>query len=156
MASRLKRSIWPGILIAPLAAPILFYLGYLIVASTQTNPGEVFGGLFVSAFIIFSFATPVSYVAFLVLGAPYIFWLKSKDQLKLWPCSLGGAVFGSVVFTLFWLVTLVGTPMFPEPLYWQLVCALGIGAVLGVGVAVSFCALTGLSTESPTQHGRFD
>ena len=137
------------LLFAPLTAPVLYYLGVLVFSST---PIEGMKDIIIGFLFVFVFAAPVSYVASLILGIPFVLWLRSKGRLNFWSCSLGGIPLGAVAFVLF-LVSVSGMPILTEVKLWEVAWFLGAGGALGFGVATVFCLITGTTFRSSGTSG---
>lgn len=125
-------------LISPLVAPALFFLGYIVFVD---GPNYEVDDLFVLLVISLVFASPVSYLASLIFGYPYIKILKRFDLLSTLSITLGGVFFGAISFIAFWgffwdLNFLLSSSL------GDLAHMAGIGAVLGGGVSFCFACLT--------------
>lgn len=144
MPKKTKRPIWLGALLAPLAAPVIYYVGVLIFSRA---PIEGVKDILTGLLIVFVFAAPVSYLASLILGVPFVMLLKAKDRLSFWWCSLGGIPLGAVSFVLF-LVAVSGMPILTEVRLWEIAWFIGAGGALGFGVASTFCTITGITIRS--------
>ena len=124
-------------LISPLVAPALYFLGFIIFVDGPKNEVD---DLFVLLVISLVFASPVSYLASLIFGYPYIKILKRFDLLTTSFITLGGVLFGALSFIAFWgfvwdLNFLLSSS------FGDLVHMAGIGAVLGGGVSFCFACL---------------
>ena len=137
----MKRPLWLGLLFAPLAAPVLYYIGVLVFSST---PIESAKDVFTGFLFVLVFAAPVSYVASLLLGVPFVMLLRFKGRLNFWWCSLGGVLLGIVAFLLF-IVAVSGMPILTEVRLLEVAWFVGAGGALGFGVASTFCAITGIT-----------
>jgi len=131
------RPILLGGVIAPLAAPVVFFLGLLLISTF--HDGAVVGlqdwqALLLAATV---FVLPVSYLATWIFGVPYIAWLQSRARLTTLNVCVGAVMFGVISA---WVYQWIGKA---EPLQMS---SLAFGALLGAGlalpVAVAFCAVT--------------
>jgi hypothetical protein len=84
----------------------------------------------IAALFFFAFGLPISYVAMLVLGLPYVLWLRSHNWLTWVPVYVGSALLGSAIWTGYWQMSL------RPP---SLLKTLPVGAVIGLLVGILFC-----------------
>lgn len=132
-----------GLLLAPLAAPLLYFAGVLVYSPVETTiAGLGVGLLFVSVFV-----APVSYAGSLLLGLPVIALLRAKGQLSIYSCLLSGI---SIGFVLGGLIAWAFADFKPwsqvatNALLWLAT----VGGVLGVSVALCFCFIAGITLRS--------
>ncbi|MEW8187517.1 MAG: hypothetical protein AB2794_21210 [Candidatus Thiodiazotropha endolucinida] len=130
--------------ISPLAAPILYFVGAILF---NREVDLELNGLFHLALVLLFIAAPVSYIATLVLGVPYYRLLKKLNRVSGVNLILGGVVFGVVTFLLFW-ATPFGLGLLTALDREELLNIIGIGAVLGGGVACCFYLLSGITNRS--------
>lgn len=75
---------------------------------------------------VFLFGLPVSYGVMLLLGLPYLLWLRSRDRLTWLSVCTGSAVIGSAVWAGYWRLSFN-----PPPLERTILVGLFIGIVVG-------------------------
>lgn len=137
------RPLWVGGLIAPFAAPIVFFLVLLLLSVAKD--GWVLGmqswetGI-VSAVV---FVLPVSYLATWFLGMPYIYWLRQKSRLSMLRVCTVAVVFGAVSMWVFQAFGKNGSVTWV-----QLIQGALIGALLAVCVALPLCWIVGIPTRT--------
>ena len=126
-----KHPLWRGVLLAPLAAPICFLLvGFCYVLATQglRGLGDWPAGI---AFALV-FGLPLSYAAMLILGLPFVLWLRSIQQLKAIFVCIGSVLAGAISMPTF-IAILGNNPSQP------IVRNCLIGAGLGLASGIAFC-----------------
>ena len=133
-----------GIVFAPLAAPLCYYFGVLVLSSKEI---ESFGH-FISGLLITSvFALPVSYLASIIFGLPAVYLLRKYNRLNIWNLTLSATVLGALIFFTFILVgteyAKVDIILNPELIWFML-----SGGAMASSVAISFWYISGISTES--------
>lgn len=124
-----KAIIWKGALIAPLGGPLSMTLALTWDAAASEGLKGLHD-LHFAVLFIFAFGLPISYGAMLVLGLPYLLWLRSKDRLTWIPVCAGAVLLGLVV----WLAFLY-SGLRPE----ALLHTVPFGALIGLAVGVLFC-----------------
>jgi hypothetical protein len=129
-----KRPIWLGFLIAPLAAPLAFIV--VLAAYDAASGGiEDIIRFLKGTVIFFIIGVPISYGAMLVLGLPYVLWLKRLGRFTSNYICLGAIVSGAITFTAYW----AGGRNLPQPLvYYSL-----LGSLLGLVSGLVFVATVG-------------
>lgn len=137
------RSILLGGLIAPLAAPVIFFLGTSLISVFRDGPVVGLHDWQAGLLLVMVFVLPVSYLATWVLGVPYIFWLRSRSRLTATHVCAGAVVFGVISAWVYQCIGKVG-PLQMEHLAWGAL----FGAGLALCVAMAFCLVTGISSES--------
>ncbi|WP_198266488.1 hypothetical protein [sulfur-oxidizing endosymbiont of Gigantopelta aegis] len=126
--------------IAPLVAPIVYFIGSLILGgSEQINS---FKDFYMIALMFFYFAIPVSYAVTAILGMPIYFILMQFKCLSLTSLSLSGMLLGSAV-VIFALSAIVGFR--DDYTVQEYVWFFFIGAGLGLSVSYTFARIAGLS-----------
>ena len=118
------RPIWAGSLLAILAPGISITVWGLLQAM-PLGKGDLFG---IPA-LAFLFSVPVTAVAYLFMGLPYILWLRSIGWMSVLTVCLGAMAIGAVTW---WI--LLGANRF-GPLI--------IGAGFGLVSSVGFCIGSG-------------
>jgi len=132
-----RRSIWLGSLAAILAPPICF----LVPEAFRLWDRGTIGYLIGNSIIFLTVAIPVSLLAMLTLGLPYVMWLRARGLLNATLVCLGSSAIGSVVLSLLtWLLSWDHRP--PG------LSQLGLGAGLGLVAGVSFSLAAGLTIRS--------
>jgi hypothetical protein len=132
-----KRSLWLGSLAAAIAPPICILVPEMFRLSGRGS----FGYLLSNSVVFLAIAIPVSLVAVICLGLPYVLWLRSRSWLDAIAICAGATVIGAAVFSLLvwgvsWDHRLPGLPH------------IGLGAALGLGAGISFSLATGLTMRS--------
>lgn len=127
-------SIWKPALIAPLGVPLAITLAMAWESVSNFGlPG--LRDLPSAMFFVFLFGLPISYIAMLLLGLPYLMWLRSKGWLSWMSVCMGAAVLGSVIWAAAW-----GFGRQPQPL----TRTIPIGALIGLVAGVIFSAVARL------------
>lgn len=128
MTSR-QQPIGKAVLIAPVAAP----LAITVWAAWEAVSVSGIAGLRdvpIVALLLFAFGLPISYIAMLLLGLPYLLWLRSRNLLTWTPVCAGAALLGAIVWTGYWQLSL------SPP---SILKTLPVGALIGLLVGVLFC-----------------
>jgi hypothetical protein len=128
-----RQPVWKAVAIAPAAAPLAITAG---VAWDLVSVSGVEGlrDLPIAALFFFAVGLPISYFAMLILGLPYVLWLRSRNWLTWLPVYVGSAALGAVVWSGYWQMSL-RPPRLPQ--------TLALGAVIGLVVGVVFCWIAG-------------
>ena len=128
------RPIWIGGLIAPLAAPILFFFALLFFSVTKDGltAGLQSWQAGVAASLIF--VLPVSYATMWALGMPYIYWLQRKSRLSMLRICVAAIVLGAFGVWVFQQIGKSGPLDVAQLMHGAL-----IGAGLAFSVALVFC-----------------
>lgn len=130
-----KPSVWKATLIAPLGVP----LSIIFAAAWDSVSNFGFSGLrdlSVTAMLVFLFGLPISYGAMLLLGLPYILWLRSKGWLTWMSVCIGAAALGAAIWTGYWQLSLRPPPF---------ARTIPVGALIGLVVGVIFSLVAKLS-----------
>src|SRR4249919_3512368 len=124
-----RQPILKATLSAPAAAPLAITVASMLDAMPLDGLSalEAFPTM---VLLFFIFGLPISYAAMLVLGLPYVLWLRSRDLLTWVPVYAGSALLGSIVWAGYWQMSL------RPP---SLLKTLPIGAAIGLLVGVVFC-----------------
>jgi hypothetical protein len=106
----------------------------LLFVSRTGNPG--ISDMLSTAVVIFAVAFPVSLATMLVIGLPYVLWLRSHNALSALTVCVGAAVAGAVAFGLLnWGINWDHrAPGLRQLLY---------GAGLGLAAGIAFCVGAG-------------
>lgn len=133
---------WVGGLIAPLAAPIVFFCVVLVIAIFKNGLAAGMHDWKQGLGLITLFTLPVSYLATWILGFPYIHWLRATSRFSKGNVIIGAMGIGVISAWTFQLIGSAGTISVPR-------LALGavIGAALSFCVAVTFCWIVRGSLE---------
>ena len=137
------RSLWLGGIIAPLAAPLAFFLVMLIISIGGNRASEDVHLWLPALGLITVFTLPVSYLATWILGMPFIYWLRSSSRLTIWNICLG-AVGIAVIGTLIWELAVKYRPLHLE----QVAFGALVSAGLALCVALTFCWIVKVPTSS--------
>ena len=124
-----RRPILRAVLLAPIAAPLALTAW---AAWESVSLGGVAGlsDVPIAALFLFGFGLPISYIAMLVAGLPYVLWLRSRNLLTWVPVYTGATLLGAVVWSGYWQLSL------RPP---SLLKTLPIGAAIGLLVGIVFC-----------------
>ena len=137
------RSIILGGLVAPFAAPVLFFLGLMLASVIHDGLAIGLQDWQAGALAALVLILPVSYLATWLFGIPYIIWLRSRSRLTAtYVCA--GAIFFGVVSAR--VCQWIGSADASR------VSNLALGVLLGSGlalcVALAFCAIAGTSIRA--------
>lgn len=137
-----RRPLWLGLLLAPWAAPVA--LALMAGVSDRLDGGSRSGSAAVEV-LAFALALglPLAYAATALLGLPLVLWLRARGRLTSGLVLLAAAPLGSMALVL-------GLAAFGFKL--GFVAQIGIGASLGVAVALAFCLLSGVPWRLPRRH----
>jgi hypothetical protein len=125
----LKRPFWKATLIAPIAAPLAITAA-AAWGSVWLNGISGLRDVPISALFFFGFGLPISYVAMLTLGLPYLLWLRSRNWLTWAPVYTGATLLGAAVWAGYWQMSL------RPP---SLLKTLPVGSIIGLLVGILFC-----------------
>jgi len=135
MSSRKKVTI--AALIAPLVAPVAFYL--VALAFSIPDLGSL-SELYRSFVLMMLFALPLSYGSMIFLGIPYYLTLKKFERDNNTALVMGGVVLGAIVYIAF-ISMMKGSFSYISSDLQKLALSLLIGAALGGLVALCFARL---------------
>lgn len=85
--------------------------------------------------LVFLFGLPISYGAMLLLGVPYLLWLRSKGWLTWTFVCIGAVVLGATIWAGYWQLSLRPPP---------LTRTIPVGALIGLIVGVIFSVVAKL------------
>lgn len=122
----------PPILKAVLIAPFGVPLSITFAAAWEAVSNFGFSGLRDlpgTMLLVFLFGLPISYGAMLLVGLPYLMWLRSKGWLTWVAVCIGAAVLGSAIWAGYWQLS------FRPP---SLARTIPVGALIGLVVGVIF------------------
>ena len=124
-----RRPILNAVLVAPVAAPLAIAAW---VAWESVSLGGIDGlrDASIAALLIFAFGLPISYIVMLILGLPYVLWLRSRNLLTWVRVYAGATLLGAIVWSGYWQMSLRPT---------SLLETLPVGAVIGLLVGILFC-----------------
>jgi hypothetical protein len=134
----MNKKAWLGILVAPLAAPVLYQIGLILFEYKTVGDIKT---LVNQAFIpLLAIALPISYGAMLLIGLPLIWILKRIDYLNFFTLTFGALIFGALIMAYIYgpqSWTNVGLKDYLwYPIY---------GGFLGFSVAAVYCLITGIT-----------
>ena len=89
-----KKRITLALLLAPLAAPLLYYLWMLFIGPAEF---PTLLDLVISFSVVLIFAAPVSYVSTIVLGMPALYLLRRYGVLSLFSLTVVGIILGLAI-----------------------------------------------------------
>jgi hypothetical protein len=135
-----RRPLWLGVAFAPWAAPIA--LALLTYVSDRASGGRQSGS---AAIEVLAFALalglPLAYAGLVGLGLPYILGLRRRGRLTALRLLLLAGPLGSAALCAgFWVF---GFKL-------ALVAQIGLGAVMGLAVALAFCLICGIRWRAAT------
>lgn len=141
----LNKPIWVGLALAPLTAPVLFVVLGLVFGKDNTPKHEFSGleswplwaGFFVGVAVL-------SYGVTLTIGTYLVSVLRRFGKFEFWSLIVSSAVLGAMVFIVVILVIAWGE----KSLWLGALWFAGYGLLLGCGVSVTFCFLTGVTNDS--------
>lgn len=134
------RPFWLAALISPWIAPVAFCL-YLAVMADASAPTAT--ALITTAL---TRVLPISYAATLLLGLPYVYWLRARAALSV-PSVCAGAVVAGLLLVVGYTTTTLGWGASPAP------AALRAGVGLGLCLGLAFSIVAGVSLR---QHRHID
>ena len=132
-----KRSILLGAFVAPLSAP--FIIALWVVAQQIIANGRWSSGDSIYLSLIFLIGTPVAFAAVWCAGLPLVLFLRSRNALSSVALCASSLLLGPITMMAFMSI-IGGTPSGLA----RCMSLLGLGALLGLSVAVIFCALSGI------------
>jgi hypothetical protein len=142
-----KRRIVLGAIVAPLSAPVLYLFFVMLFVPDWTPKQE---RTLETALLFLAAAVLSSYVMSFLLGAPIVYLLKRFRLLQLrW--VIGASIpFGIIGLWLLYLVAVLPlTRPDTDGVAWsQLWSLLATGAILGSVIAVTFCAVSGITRQA--------
>jgi hypothetical protein len=150
MTAAKQRSLLRAYVVAPLLAPILYFIwGLTLNFSGVMKMTDI---PFLGA-IVFFVAMPVSYLATAVFGIPYYRFLRRIERLSLPNLVIGGAILGVITTLLlqssfFFFMRPDGISSYASIGVSELFSVGSIGAVLGGSVAWCFYYLSGITNHS--------
>ena len=128
-----QRPIWKAVLVAPIAAPLAL-TAWAAFESVSLNGVAGFCDIPIAALVLFGFGLPISYIAMVVLGLPYVLWLRSRNLLSWVPVYSGAALLGSIVWSGYWQLS------YHPP---SLIKTAPTGGAIGLLVGILFCWVAG-------------
>ncbi len=166
----LKRPLWVGLVFAPLAGVVAFFVLTSLLLGARPPGSEL--SSFLGAFVLdLLLAGPVSYLGTLLFGPFLVIGLRKAGVLGFRSLTLGALPLGGIALP-GWLAWLAGPPeeftraqgseggkvvkgwAFLQEVGWvQVLEWIGIGAAMGLAVAVVFCWLTGVENSDPGRSG---
>lgn len=127
-AAKARPSLWKGALVAPWGVPVSITL----VAAWEALSNSGVAGLRdlpATLLLVFLFGLPVSYGVMLLLGLPYLMWLRARGWLTWVFVCAGAAALGAAIWAGYWQLSL------RPPLLAQTV---PVGALIGLVVGGLF------------------
>jgi hypothetical protein len=124
-----RQPIWKAVLVAPVAVPLAI-TAWAAWESVSVSGIAGLRDVPIAALFFFAFGLPISYIAMLLLGLPYLLWLRSRNLLTWAPVCVGAALLGAIVWCGYWQLSL-SPPSFLKTLL--------VGAVIGLLVGIVFC-----------------
>jgi len=147
----LKRPLWFGFSLAPLAAPLIYGV-WALFFWTDPTPKQEFSGFdsYAISVWVFSFAfqTLMSYVITIAVGIPLISTLKRFNKLSFWWVVLPAVLLGAIVFVGIFFLALAIAEEFKGNFWFEIFRFSGVGGVFGFSVATVFCLLVGITVPS--------
>lgn len=124
-----RQPVWKAALVAPVAAPLAL-TAWAAWESVSVSGIAGLSDVPIAALFFFAFGLPISYIAMLVIGVPYVLWLRSRNLLSWLPIYSAATVLGAIVWSGYWQMSLR-----PH----LLLKTLPVGAVVGLLVGILFC-----------------
>jgi hypothetical protein len=127
--TRDRHKLWRAALIAPISAPLAIsavFVWELVTNSQVSQPQDVF----VAVGFVFAFGLPISYAAMLLLGMPYIIWLRSINRLRGILVCAGSLTIGAAVWTAYLQLSVPPSSVLETA---------PVGAIIGLLVGIIFC-----------------
>ena len=147
----LKRPLWIGFSLAPLAAPLLYAL-WALFFWTDPTPKQEFSGFdsYAISVWVFSFVlqTLTSYVISAVVGIPLILTLRRFNKLFFWWVVLLATLLGAIALVGVFFLVLAIADEFKGNIWFEILRFLGVGGAFGFSVATLFCLLVGIAVPS--------
>ena len=133
---------WVAILIAPLAAPIVYLFALWLFEWTRPSVWnqQTSMAMFKAIWTLFIVALPVSYGVFLLLGLPLIWLLNRINKLTFASCTLAAVPLGALV-----MMAIFGSWTWSDVYSSAFFFYPVMGGVLGFIVAALFCTLRGIT-----------
>ena len=124
-----KPSIWKAALIAPLGVPLSITLSIVLESVWHLGLSGL-RDLPIVVLAVFLFGLPISYGVMLLLGVPYLMWLRSRGWLSWVFVCIGAAVLGSAIWAGYWQLSLSPPPLLTR--------SIPVGALIGLVVGAIF------------------
>jgi hypothetical protein len=139
----IKRPLWIGFSLAPVAAPLLYVLWALFFWNDPT-PKQEFSGFdsYAISVWVFSFVfhSLTSYVICLVIGIPLILTLWRFNKLSFWWVVLLATLLGAIAFVGVFFLVLAIAEEFRGNIWFEILRFMGFGGALGFSVATLLSA----------------
>ncbi|WP_139201797.1 hypothetical protein [Rhodanobacter glycinis] len=129
------RSIWFAALVTPWAVPIGLNLLALLFGLFTKGTGALTGRD--DLYLVFGYTLPATYTAMLVIGLPYVLWLRAHGVLTFLPVCIGAMIAAIVV-----------SPAYVEILFHSTSLHAGdilIYALFGLLSGIVFCLAAGIT-----------
>lgn len=133
------RPLWIGGVVAPLVAPLAFFLAVLLWSVTKGGVKVGAQGWKAGVASALIFVLPMSYLATWLLGMPYLYWLQRKSRLSMLRVCTVAVVFGVLATWVFQFIGRIGA-LSPVLLLHGAV----IGGALALCVALPLCWIVGI------------
>ena len=130
---------WKGALIAPFFAPLSLYIASFFIQLVRGKLGDdVMEWLVHGPIMILAWGGIIGYPVMLLLGLPYVYWLRSRDSLSIEFVCGGALVLGAVVNVIFvWIsdfnISLLSITLFSS---------------MALITAYAFCRIEGIVRQS--------
>lgn len=138
---KLGNPVWRPLLaaaIAPFAAPVVISL-WMGVQLFITGGLPAIAELSPYLEFVFLVGAPVAFAATWCLGLPLALWLRARQALSSPAICTSSLVFGALTM-LALMASIGGLP----PTFVRVLATSGLGAALGLSVAIAFCLLAGI------------
>lgn len=133
------RPLWIGGVVAPLVAPLAFFLAVTLWSVTKDGLTVGSQGWEAGVASAVIFVLPMSYLATWLLGMPYLYYLQRKSRLSMLRVCTGAIMFGVLATSLFQFVGRDGSLGPVLLLHGAL-----IGGGLALCVALPLCWIVGV------------
>ena len=134
--SQHRRPIWFAVLVTPWAVPLAFVLWSIFAVLFTEGVSGLKGWPVLLGFFVF--ALPVTYAAMLIIGLPYVLWLRARGALTFSFVCIGAVLAAIVVIPVFGWLT--GPHIPPSGVSILLSGALGLlsGLVFCIAAGITF------------------
>ena len=148
---KLKKPLWFGLALAPLATPVLYAIWALLFWSDSTPKHDLSGftSYAITAWmVVFAALTIFSYFISAVFGISLITILRRFNKLSFWWLVLPSTLFGAVAFVGVFFLLLTIADEFKGVMWLEILRFSSVGGVFGFSISALFCLLVGIKRHS--------